>query len=248
MWFLRGKAPFDPRTVLSRLLIVSGLALIGFWTLAQVHAEIGAASAIESFSVAPEERDVPQGENRRTVDTSLWSDARIAAFQEALGLQNDPPIAVLRVPRVAIEVPVFKGTDEVTLNRGVGWIAGTANPGARGNAGIAGHRDGFFRALKDVEAGDVLELDTSEGKVTYVVRSVTIVKPDRVDVLAPTDEASLTLVTCHPFYFVGSAPDRFIVHATKTEGRSSSHESNPTLLAHPETASRSGPLSSHEVD
>ncbi len=146
-------------------------------------------------------------------DQSLWSPARVKAWQSAV---NDPapaPLGVLRIPRLKIEAPVLAGTDDATLNRGVGLIEETAQPGTDGNAGIAGHRDGFFRGLKDIKEGDAIELQTLGGREAYRVERVWIVEPDDVSVLDPTPSRSLTLVTCYPFYFVGSAPQRFIVRA-----------------------------------
>jgi sortase A len=96
----------------------------------------------------------------------------------------------------------------------VGWIEGTAAPGTDGNCAVAGHRDGFFRRLQDIELGDEIEVETLEGSRTYVVDDLTIVDPSNVAVLAERDLPSVTLVTCYPFYFVGSAPQRFIVHAS----------------------------------
>jgi sortase A len=152
-----------------------------------------------------------------TPDQSLWSAARIKAWQNAL---NDPapaPLGILRVPRLRIEVPILEGTDDATLNRGVGHIEDTARPGSDGNAGLAGHRDGFFRALKDIAPGDAIELQTLEGQDAYRVERTWIVDPDDVSVLDPTPNRSLTLVTCYPFYFVGSAPQRFIVRAVVSD-------------------------------
>jgi sortase A len=123
---------------------------------------------------------------------------------------------VLRIPRIGLEVPVLEGTDEWTLNRGVGHIADTAIPGAEGNVGIAGHRDGFFRGLKDVRSGDILELETLQGSDIYRIERTWIVVPDDVSVLDQTSTRAVTLVTCFPFYFVGSAPERFIVRAVRT--------------------------------
>ena len=113
-----------------------------------------------------------------------------------------------------LEVPVFDGTDDLTLNRGAGRIIGTARLGEPGNTGIAGHRDGFFRGLKDIAAGDKLDLVTLGRTERYTVTAIQITTPEDVSVLGPTDTPSLTLVTCYPFYFVGSAPQRFIVRAT----------------------------------
>ena len=116
-----------------------------------------------------------------------------------------------------LEVPVLDGTDEVTLNRGVGRIASTALPGQGGNIGIAGHRDGFFRRLKDVRTGDAIELATMSGTDIYVVDRIGVISPNDVAVLQPRTKDSVTLVTCYPFYFVGPAPRRFIVQASLKE-------------------------------
>jgi sortase A len=120
---------------------------------------------------------------------------------------------VLRIPRIGLEVPVLAGTDEWTLDRGVGWIEGTTRPGEPGNVGIAGHRDGFFRGLKDVKSGDVIELATLTSRQNFRIEVIRIVSPADVQVLYPSPEPVLTLVTCFPFYFVGSAPERYVVRA-----------------------------------
>jgi sortase A len=129
------------------------------------------------------------------------------------------PLAVLRIPKIHLEVPVLEGTDDVTLDRGVGHIEGTPLPAAGGNVGIAGHRDGFFRGLKDIGVGDGLELETVRGSEAFVVENVWLVKPEDVWVLDSTDTPQLTLVTCYPFYYVGSAPQRYIVRASRAETR-----------------------------
>lgn len=123
-------------------------------------------------------------------------------------------VARLRIPRLNLEVPVLAGTDKVTLNRGVGWIAGTSFPGEAGNIGIAGHRDSFFRPLENVRVGDAIELLTEKGKDIYTVDGTRIVSPTEVSVLQPRKTNSITLVTCYPFHFVGPAPNRYIVEAS----------------------------------
>jgi sortase A len=120
---------------------------------------------------------------------------------------------VLRIPRIGLQVPVLPGSDDLTLNRAVGIIPGTAMPGEAGNVAIAGHRDGFFRGLKDLETGDAIELETLAGKQEYRVASIRIVDDTELSVLAPTTEPVLTLVTCYPFYFIGNAPQRYIIRA-----------------------------------
>jgi sortase A len=155
-----------------------------------------------------------------TPDQSLWSPERVAAWQKTLSEPAPAPLAVLRIPRVRIEVPVLPGTDDRTLDRAVGHIQDTAKPGTDGNSGIAGHRDGFFRGLKDIELGDVVELDTVHGREVYRVEQTWVVTPEEVWVLGPTSKRSLTLVTCYPFYFIGSAPRRFIVRAVRPGAQS----------------------------
>jgi sortase A len=147
------------------------------------------------------------------VDTRLWSPQRIAARERSLAQAPVHPLGVLRIPKIHLEVPVEEGVDEGTLDRAVGRIPGTARPGTMGNLGIAGHRDGFFRGLKDVAPGDAIELETEGGAQRYVVDRITIVDPSDVGVLDPTPGPVLTLVTCYPFYFVGPAPRRYIVRA-----------------------------------
>jgi len=161
-------------------------------------------------TVPPAEVPLPE---EKPADTSLWAPKRIREYEESLKQKVSDPIAVLRISRLGIEVPVFPGTDDYALNRGVGWIEGTVRPGEEGNSGIAGHRDGFFRPLKDIAKGDSIELLTLAGSRMYQVDEIQIVNPNDVQVLDPTPQAALTLVSCYPFYFAGSAPKRFIVRA-----------------------------------
>jgi len=149
-------------------------------------------------------------------DTTDWSPARIEHYQASLQQHTGLPEALLRIPVIDLEVPVITGTDELTLNRAVGRIPGTARIQGPGNLGLAGHRDGFFRGLKDVAPGDLIEVVTLEGNRVYAISDIWIVDPSDISVLAPTDQPSLTLVTCYPFYFVGHAPQRYIVRAVLT--------------------------------
>ena len=148
-----------------------------------------------------------------SIDQRGWDPARVRAYARASARAGAAPVALLRIPRLGLEVPVLEGTDEWTLDRGLGHIEGTARPGEPGNVGIAGHRDGFFRPLKDIRDGDLVELALPGSVRRYRVERLSIVRPDAVRVLRPTPTPSLTLVTCYPFYFVGPAPERFIVRA-----------------------------------
>jgi sortase A len=150
-------------------------------------------------------------------DFRLWSPQRVRAWRATREGPAPPPLGVLRIPRIGLEVAVLDGTDESTLNRAVGSIEETARPGTAGNVGIAGHRDGFFRGLKDIQTNDLLEIETLGRVDRYRVERTWIVEPDDVSVLDPTPAPAVTLVTCYPFYFVGSAPQRFIVRAIRNE-------------------------------
>ncbi|HEY7379154.1 MAG TPA: class D sortase [Steroidobacteraceae bacterium] len=144
-------------------------------------------------------------------DRTLWSAQRIRAY--AVASTATAPLGVLRIPSIKLAVPIYEGTGETTLDRGAGRIAGTAQLDAAGNIGIAAHRDGFFRGLKDLRVGEEMMLQTIAGDRRYRVTKLLITSPTDVSVIAPTATPAITLVTCYPFYFVGSAPQRYIVRA-----------------------------------
>ena len=147
-------------------------------------------------------------------DFRLWGEKRIKAYKASFARQFDTPLGVLSIPRLQLTAPIFDGTDDLTLDRGLGRVVGTAKPGANGNLAIAGHRDGFFRILKDISKGDLIEIDLPAEKDDYSVDVMQIVDPKDVRVLASSSAPTVTLITCYPFYFVGDAPQRFIVKAS----------------------------------
>lgn len=213
-------------------LIVAGLGLLAVYAAARLHGSVASAQAIEDFeraSAAPHTLAYTDGTEQHIPDASgiesdaehpdqtLWGQTRIAAYQTSLTSDVGAALGVLAIPKIDLRVPVFDGTADVTLNRGVGRIEGTAAIGTPGNLGIAGHRDGFFRGLKDIVVGDAIDLRSRNGTIRYNVSEILIVEPSDVYVLDPTDHTTLTLVTCYPFYFVGSAPQRYIVKATAEE-------------------------------
>jgi sortase A len=122
-------------------------------------------------------------------------------------------IGRISVARLGVSVIVMEGTDGQTLRRAAGHISGTALPGQQGNVGIAAHRDTFFRPLRGIRRNDVITITTSRGDYRYRVVSTQIVSPDDLSVLNSDGSDVLTLVTCYPFHFIGSAPNRFIVRA-----------------------------------
>jgi len=193
-----------------------GLVLLAFWGAMRGYGGWSAHREVLRFDEAvahPRAAIVPA--LTTAVDTSLWSASRRQRYEAVPAPASGSAIAVLRIGSIGLEVPVLEGTDELTLDRAAGHIEGTPGPGTDGNVGIAGHRDGFFRGLKDLDRGDLIEVRTPEGTTEYVVSELRVVEPDDVSVLGPTNSPSLTLVTCYPFYFVGPAPQRFVARAVR---------------------------------
>jgi len=200
---------------LEAVLLIIGLALLAIFFSFRIHSAVASRAALQRFEEIS--RTPPQqGGASSEPDFSLWDEKRIHEYKSSLAVALGDPIGVLLIRRLSLEVPIFDGTDEGVLNRGVGRIIGTAKPGQAGNVGIAGHRDGFFRVLKDIQPGDGIELATPNGKQSYFVDKIEIVSPDDVSVLESKGYPALTLVTCYPFYFIGHAPQRYIVHASMT--------------------------------
>ena len=189
-----------------RLCIVTGLTLITLGVAVRVDGVAERQAAVAEFERI---RSLVVNEANQTD----WSPKRKAEYQQALQQDAGETLAVLRIPTRNIEVPVFDSTDEAALNRGSGHVTGTALPGENGNVAIAAHRDGFFRGLKDIEIGDEIELVTLAGQQTYRVSDLQIVDPLDVSVLEQVDNDVVTLITCYPFYYMGSAPERFVVRA-----------------------------------
>ena len=202
-----------------RLLMLVGAALMSTSVAIVLHGSASSRLALWEFDQAQAStfRDASTVPADDESEFSLWDKRRIQAYRDSPLVWVAPPMAALRIEKLRLRVPVFEGTDDVVLNRGVGWITGTAKPGEPGNIGLAGHRDGFFRGLKDIELGDRIELTSSGTTLTFTVDEIRIVAPTDVHVLQPRSRPSLTLVTCYPFYFVGSAPQRYIVHAAVVE-------------------------------
>jgi len=127
-------------------------------------------------------------------------------------------IGRLEIPRLGLSAILIEGDDSKTLRRAVGHIPGTPLPGHSGNTALTGHRDTFFRPLRNIRENDIIVVTTLEGEYRYRVVSTRVVSPDNVAVLKAGVGEILTLVTCYPFYFVGAAPDRFIVRAERIAG------------------------------
>ena len=128
-------------------------------------------------------------------------------------LQDGDVVGKLEIPDVGISVMVFQGDEENTLRLGAGHVPGTPLPGAEGNVAIAAHRDTFFRKLEGIRTGANIQFETLRRSYSYVVESTEIVEPTEMRVIESRDRSELTLITCFPFHYIGSAPQRFIVHA-----------------------------------
>lgn len=140
---------------------------------------------------------------------------QIAAQPGSMAATPKGSIGRLEIPRLGLSVMLMEGDDTKTLRRAVGHIPGTALPGQPGNVALSGHRDTFFRPLRNIRENDIIVVTTVQGEYRYRVASTRVVSADDVAVLNTSASEILTLVTCYPFYFVGAAPDRFIVRAER---------------------------------
>ena len=205
-----------------RIALTFGVVALAIWGLVNLAGIAGSREDLARFEA--QRSAAVQGQELPAVpapDLSQWDVERVRAWRAVLMQPAATPLAILRIPKIKLEVAVLPGTDDFVLNRAVGHIEDTALPGADGNSGIAGHRDGFFRGLKDIVSGDAIELETLRGRQTYRVERIWVVNPEDVSVLDPTPARSLTLVTCYPFFHIGPAPQRYIVRAVSADSASS---------------------------
>jgi sortase A len=184
---------------IERLLLVVGLALLGWYAKVWIVAEYTQWKTPEQYVTV---RPALPGEGGNAAGTS-------GAFTPDIGTV----LARLEAPTLQLSTVVLQGSDDATLAKGAGHIEDTPLPGEAGNIGIAGHRDTIFRPLRYTRVGDEFDLETANAVYHYRVTNTKIVEPDDVYVLDPTPKPTLTLVTCWPFEFIGHAPKRFIVQA-----------------------------------
>jgi sortase A len=182
--------------VLERLLLLVALASLGY-----VAGTVGGAALYQDYESRQLDAILRSGPQPSTPAGSVTP----APSRRIIGR--------IEIPRLGVSTIIKNGDDARTLDLAVGHIRGTAMPGAPGNIGLAGHRDTFFRRLRDIKSGDLIRLVAPEGIFDYVVERTHVVAPKDVWVLDATPEPALTLVTCYPFTYVGAAPDRFIVRA-----------------------------------
>jgi len=156
-----------------------------------------------------------QAEGNRELDRIL-SNTPVASSTAPLhdsSLPDGSLVGRLEIPGLRVSTIVFQGTGNHVLSEGVGHLDGSAMPGQPGNMVLAAHRDSYFRPLRNINKGDLIQVTTPSGIRTYKVDWTKIVAPTEISVENPTPKPSLTLITCYPFYYVGNAPKRFIVRA-----------------------------------
>jgi sortase A len=200
-----------------------GLLLVSLAVASSVATHLGHEEALKGFAQArAAEASRPSSEATRGLghsepDQSLWATERIRRYEESGWGFIGRPEAVLRIPRLGLEVPVFAGATEEHMTRGAGRIAGSPPFGEPGNVGVSSHRDGYFRGLKDIRVGDEIVVDTLTHRYRYVVEEIRVTDPENTTVLWPGTVPEVTLVTCYPFYYFGNAPQRFVVRAELRE-------------------------------
>jgi LPXTG-site transpeptidase (sortase) family protein len=190
-------------------LYVIGLSLIGVALASIVNTRVYQARQGRAFS------DL---DRTATASTQGFASPPSLAFigLSPLPLDADPLVlGRIEIPRIGVSAIVREGDDDATLAVAVGHIPGTARPGERGNIALAGHRDSFFRALRHIQVHDTIRIRTAGRRYEYRVDSTEVVAAEETRVLDPTGEPALTLVTCYPFAYVGRAPSRFIVRASR---------------------------------
>ena len=193
----RNKARSNSLRWLEHILLLTGLACVAAWT--------GSNLVLYSW----------QAWENRAFDREVQQP--VVSLPEKRAPAHDALIGRLTIPRLDVRTIVREGAGQDVLGLAAGHIPGTALPGEKGNVGIAGHRDTLFRGLRSIRQGDRVQFETLSGRYFYTVSSIQIVKPGDVDVLRPGPDSELTLVTCYPFDYLGSAPDRFVVKARQTD-------------------------------
>jgi sortase A len=190
--------------VVQIILVVAGTMALGYWAAVWIRADLFQIVEARRFAAALPTRAVPA-----PPAPSFFVRAPLPSPRDGEALGK------LEIPSLGLSAMVVEGVSSADLRRAAGHIPGTALPWQPGNVGIAGHRDTFFRCLRFIRPNDAITLVTLQGVYRYRVVFTKVVSPSDVQVLAPTRCGALTLVTCFPFYYVGSAPQRFIVRAAK---------------------------------
>jgi sortase A len=198
----------DGMRILEKILLLIGVLCLGIYGFFTIQSHLHQEMLEESFD---------QLVVRPTVVAIGEPATGEPATAPKPALREGDVVGRLQIPRLDLSVMVMEGIASKTLRLGAGHIPGTVLPGEAGNSGIAAHRDSYFRKLANIRTGDTIQFQTVDGIVRYRVSSTQIVMPSATEVLRPGSEDMLTLVTCYPFSYVGPAPKRFIVQATRDQ-------------------------------
>jgi sortase A len=196
--------------------LLTGILALGYVGFVLLDARLYQAYATWRFQQALKDKGPSIGNSKQLHPAPLASaltEANHARAASPGSLRRGSPLGRLEINRIGLTAMILEGTDGKTLRRAVGHVRGTPLPGEQGNVAIAGHRDTFFRALRNIREDDEITLTTLSGSYHYRVDAIQVVEPQDIEVLDDSGEAILTLVTCYPFYLVGPAPERFVVRA-----------------------------------
>jgi sortase A len=207
-----------PRTALAHFFLALAIICLGYYGYDQVERATYQSQESHEFDRMMDQTTPPIAPRQASTAVARGAILRPVSTTAAM-------LGRLSVPRLNMSAMVREGIDLHTLALAIGHIPGTPLPGEAGNVGLAGHRDTFFRALRNLKTNDEIRFATLHGDFTYIVESISIVEPDDVEVLASSEASVLTLVTCYPFSYTGNAPKRFVARA-----RQVSPEVTPTIL------------------
>lgn len=199
--------------------LLIGFIALAYWSYVLLEAKVFQAYETWRFQQALKSVTPPnsshESSNSLIPATPPPGTGNVGTESRGMAGPNGSILGRIEISSIGLSVMILEGTDGRTLRRGVGHISGTALPGEPGNVAFAGHRDTFFRPLRNIHMDDEITLTTLKGVYRYRVDSTELVKPEDTVVLKDSADAVLTLVTCYPFYYVGPAPRRFIVRALR---------------------------------
>jgi sortase A len=200
---------------ISRFFLTVGTLAVGYVAFTLLDAWFYQANEARKFEQARQAVKRASSESPASPLLPVMLNAPARTPGHRASARSGAPWGRIKISSIGLSSMILEGVDHETLRRGIGHIPGTALPGEPGNVALAGHRDTFFRALRNIQKDDEITLETLNGMYRYRVDLLQIVAPERIEVLDNSTEPTLTLVTCYPFSFVGAAPQRYVVRASR---------------------------------
>jgi len=199
----------------STFFFIVGIVALGYVSITLLDARLYQVREARTFEEARRTRETAQatGGLENPLSSVPLSQPNRTATGRVKMVRGSTAWGRIEIKSLGLSSMIMEGVDRETLRRGVGHIPGTALPGQPGNVALAGHRDTFFRALRNVRKNDEITLETLDGSFHYRVDYTQVVAPEYTEALNSSGVPILTLVTCYPFSFVGPAPQRYIVRA-----------------------------------